>query len=162
MDNSDARSVYSVNSRAVDDNDDTMSVASGHSRATYRDDPLEGGASTVDTLVRMVAMINKLTDTQSFSSEPVLTPHELNIMGQETVGKDDIKANNPYMKRRGMLLGSLNRKLTIWFLVPGQEATLPYFEQGIDWHSKFIEILDTRCITEDQFLQKGNFFLHYQ
>ena len=51
MDNSDARSVYSVNSRAGDDNDDTISVASGYSRATYRDDFLEGGASTVDTLV---------------------------------------------------------------------------------------------------------------
>ena len=49
MDNSDARSVYSVNSRA-EDNDDTISVASGYSRATYRDD-LEGGASTADTLV---------------------------------------------------------------------------------------------------------------
>ena len=49
MDNSDARSVYSVNSRA-DDTDDTMSVASGYSRGTYRDD-VDAGASTVDTLV---------------------------------------------------------------------------------------------------------------
>ena len=49
MDNSDARSVYSLNSRA-DDNDDTMSVASGYSRATYHAG-VEGGSSTVDTLV---------------------------------------------------------------------------------------------------------------
>ena len=28
-------------------------------------------------------------------------------------------------------------------------------EEGIDWHSKYIEILESRTVTEDQALQKG-------
>ncbi|KAJ3365891.1 hypothetical protein HDU91_002046 [Kappamyces sp. JEL0680] len=128
-DDSDARSVYSVATHGADE-DDTMSVVSASSRGTMA--------------MREDASVGSNLETLSFSSEPVLTPYELSVLGQEHLPDEEKLPGNAYMKRRG------TEPLT---LIPAPTST--EFHEKIEWHKKFVEILDIRTITEEQALQKG-------
>jgi hypothetical protein len=118
FDDSDARSVYSV---ATNDDEDTMSVVSGTSRVSSVLDRDER-QSTVSTNV----------DTLSFCSEPVLTPYELTMLGNEEE-TEDAKLRNPYMKRKGIV----------------EENSYSH-----SWHTRYLILMNQAVVTEEAAMQK--------
>lgn len=134
LDDSDAKSVYSVACR--DDEDDNISIYSTSSKATG----FISNGEIASVVSRNESTVSSNFDTLSFRSEPVLTTNELTLMGSES---EDTKAT----------MSDINEKCmeTIKLVIEPENLN------EIDWHQKYIDILKIRAESEDALLSKGSF-----